>query len=150
MCDSFRLTCFTKDMGQLLMWSYYADGLRGFAVVFDEKKLISGRDDTLLLNVSYRSKPPEVDTLVYGVLWDQEDFHLKAIEEEHAIQRYRGQNGRLTANPDYKAVADDALKMMRQMWQLVFATKPKEWRYERERRLLIHSQQADRSPLFLD
>jgi Protein of unknown function (DUF2971) len=150
MCDSFRLTCFTKDSGQLLMWSHYADGLRGFAVVFDEKELIFGRDDSLFLDVSYRSTPPEVDTLVYGVLWDQEDFHSKAIEEERAILKHRGQKGRLPANPDYKAVADDALKRMRQTWQLVFATKPKEWQYERERRLLIHSGKTDNSPIFLE
>jgi len=150
MCDSFRLTCFAKDVGQLLMWSHYADGLRGFAVLFDEKELISGRDDSFLIDVSYRSTPPEVDTMVYGVLWDQEDYHLKAIEEERAIQKHRGQQGRLPANPDYKAVADDALKRMRQMWQLVFATKPREWRYERERRLLIHSNRTDRAPMFFE
>lgn len=150
MCDSFRLTCFTKDMGQLLMWSHYADGLRGFAVVFDEKELLSGRNDSFFLDVTYRSMPPEVDTLVYGVLWDQEDYHLKSIEEERSLQKCKGQKGRSLANPDYKAVADDALKRMRQMWQLVFATKPKEWRYERERRLLVHSGKTDTSPIFLD
>ena len=149
MCDCFRLTCFAKNVGRLLMWSHYADGLRGFVVVFDEKVLISGRDDSFFLDVSYRSTPPEVDTLVYGVLWDQEDYHLMVIEEERASQKRRGQNGRLPANPDYKAVANDAHKRMRQIWQKTFATKPREWRYERERRLLIHSKKADTSPIFL-
>lgn len=150
MCNSFRLTCFTGDMGHLLMWSHYADGLRGFAVVFDEEELLSGRDDSFFLDVSYCSTPPEVDTLVYGVLWDQEDYHLKAIEEDRASQKRQGQKGRLPANPDYKVVADDALKRMRQMWQQVFATKPREWRYERERRLLVHSGRNNTSPIFFD
>ena len=132
------------------MWSHYADGLRGFVVVFDENELISGRDDSFLLDVSYRSAPPEVDTLVYGILRDQEDYHLKVIEEERSLQRYKGQQARLLANPDYKFAADDALKRMRHMWQLVFATKPREWRYERERRLLIHSENNDKSPILFD
>lgn len=150
MRDSFRLTCFAKEFGQLLMWSHYADGLRGFVVVFDEKELISGRSDSFFLDVSYSNAPPEVDTLVYGILWDQEDYHLKAIEEERAGWKNRGQKGRLRANPDYKAVSDGALRRMRLMWQMVFATKPREWKYERERRLLIHSDRTDTTPIFLD
>ena len=150
MRDAFRLTCFAKEFGQLLMWSHYADGLRGFVVVFDERQLISGRDDSFFLDVSYSNAPPEVDTLVYGVLWDQEDYHLKAIEEERANRKHRCEKGRLRANPDYKVVSDDALKRMRLMWQMVFATKPREWKYERERRLLIHSDRTDSKPIFLD
>jgi len=45
MRDSFRLTCFAKEFGQLLMWSHYADGLRGFVVVFDERELICSIPD---------------------------------------------------------------------------------------------------------
>lgn len=150
MRDAFRLTCFAKESRQLLMWSHYADGLRGFVVIFDERQLISGRDDSFFLDVSYSNAPPEVDKLLYGVLWDQEDYHLKAIEEERANRKHRGEKGRLRANPDYKVVSDDALKRMRLMWQMVFATKPREWKYERERRLLIHSDRTDSRPIFLD
>ena len=36
---------------------------------------------------------------------------------------------------------------MRDIWQLVFATKPSEWKYEQERRLLVQTDRSDAQPI---
>ena len=36
---------------------------------------------------------------------------------------------------------------MQDIWQLVFAAKPTEWKYEGERRLLVQSPQGDNKPI---
>lgn len=36
---------------------------------------------------------------------------------------------------------------MKEIWQLVFAAKPAEWKYEGERRLLVQSPQSDTKPI---
>jgi hypothetical protein len=38
--DSALIACFCSNFDNLLMWSHYADGLRGFCIEFDKKLLI--------------------------------------------------------------------------------------------------------------
>jgi hypothetical protein len=40
------------------------------------------------------------------------------------------------------------VKQMHEMWQHAFAGEPVEWRYEKERRLLVHSNRQDSEPIF--
>ncbi|WP_241233656.1 hypothetical protein [Altericroceibacterium xinjiangense] len=47
----------------------------------------------------------------------------------------------------YEESGAEALGTMREIWQHVFATKPAEWRYERERRLLVQTDMDDTRPL---
>jgi hypothetical protein len=47
----------------------------------------------------------------------------------------------------YEDSGAEALRTMREIWQHVFATKPSEWRYERERRLLVQTDLDDTRPL---
>jgi DUF2971 family protein len=92
MVDSIRIACFGSEPGNLLMWSHYADGLRGFCVVFDEKLIVSAEPEGYLTNVAYLEKPPLVDSFVYAVACDQQDYHLIAIEETETQIRYLGKN----------------------------------------------------------
>ncbi|ROT94445.1 DUF2971 domain-containing protein [Histidinibacterium lentulum] len=41
MRDGVRIACFGSQRDNLLMWSHYADGLRGFCIVFDENLVVS-------------------------------------------------------------------------------------------------------------
>lgn len=145
MKQGMRISCFSAEADNLLMWSHYGDGLRGFCIAFDEG-VIAG-DDGYVLDVAYLHTPPRVDSFVYGVAWDQDWYSDVAIEEaEHAA---RAQVRIL--QPDevamYEESGAEALSTMREIWQHVFATKPAEWRYERERRLLVQTDTDDTSPL---
>jgi hypothetical protein len=61
--------------------SHYADGLRGFCVIFDEKALLGGRPEAYALDVAYLDKPPEIDSFIYGIARDQDWYSQTAIEE---------------------------------------------------------------------
>ena len=143
-----RIACFASERDNLLMWSHYADGLRGFCVVFDEEILLGGRREAYALDVSYTDKPPEIDSFIYGIAWDQDWFSHVAIEEAQKRIQALGET-RLLADVDmYETSGAEALGIMQDLWQRVFATKPMEWRYEGERRLLIQTDRKDESPLF--
>src|SRR3546814_21135584 len=47
----------------------------------------------------------------------------------------------------YEESGEQALRTMREIWQQVFATKPAEWKYERERRLLVQTDRDDAAPV---
>lgn len=134
MREEVRISCFASDRDNLLMWSHYADGLRGFCLAFDEGKIMDTVSEGYLAQVAYTRTPPAIDNLVYGISKDQEWYHEMAIEEQ-------GQN------PDYQDAADEAVRKMQSIWREVFATKPVEWSYERERRLLVQTSRRDTAPI---
>ncbi len=146
MLDGMRIACFGPERDNLLMWSHYADGLRGFCVVFDEEAVISAEPDAYFADVAYCDQPPVVDSFVYAVAYDQYEYHLMAIDEEETQIKHLGKkdDGWVAA---YRIAADEALHRMQLTWQQVFATKPREWEYERERRLLIQTDRNDLTPL---
>jgi hypothetical protein len=129
------------------MWSHYADGLRGFCLVFNEESIVSAEPEGYVTDVAYLEKPPLVDSFVYAVAYDQEDYHLMAIEETETEIRHLGKTDQEGWIPVYKESAEAALKHMREMWQHAFAAKPVEWRYERERRLLVYTERQDREAI---
>lgn len=138
MMDQVRVGCFGTNSTDLLMWSHYADGLRGFCLGFDEDDLRRGAPEAYITDVEYLEVPPMVDSFVYAVADDQYDFHLTAISEGDALQEITQ-----TEDPfrvDYQVAADEALETMHQTWRLIFAAKPLEWKYERERRMLLLSE----------
>jgi len=148
MRQAMRIACFASERDNLLMWSHYADGLRGFCVVFDEETLVSERREAYALDVAYTDKPPEIDSFIYGIAWDQDWFSHVAIEEAQKRILALGETQRLADVEMYETSGAEALGMMQDLWQRVFATKPVEWRYEGERRLLIQTGGEDKSPLF--
>src|SRR5665213_166203 len=147
MADGMRIACFCSEPVNLLMWSHYADGLRGFCIVFDEQLVTNTTPKGFIIDVAYLEKPPLVDSFVYAVSHDQEDYHVMAIQEARPRGRYqrKTESGLITG---YREAADTALKHMREMWQHAFAAKPLEWRYEKERRLLVPTDRQDREPIF--
>jgi hypothetical protein len=62
--------------------------------------------------------------------------------------KYQGKTERQADIPMYEKSGAEALRTMRDIWQHVFATKPAEWRYERERRLLVPTDRTDTTPVF--
>lgn len=148
MRQQVRISCFSSEADNLLMWSHYGDGLRGFCVAFDEDEITQGGTTGYALDVVYRSSPPPVDSFIYGVAWDQYWYSHVAVEETEAAIKYQGKIALQENITGYEASGADALRTMRTIWQNVFATKPAEWKYERERRLLIQTDRIDTAPIF--
>ena len=125
------------------MWSHYADGLRGFCIVFDEELVTKTEPEAYLLDVAYLHAPPIADSFVCAIAWDQDWYCQKAIEETETRIRHLGRTEEKQWIPIYEQAGMEALKQMREIWQLVFATKPSEWKYEQERRLLVQTGRSD-------
>jgi hypothetical protein len=138
MFDRTRLVCFGSESTNLLMWAHYADGLRGFCIVFDEVELLKGNPEPYLTDVQYSETPPTADSFVYAVAEDQHGYHMQAIHD-HPDDGLVG---------DYGTAADDAMALMKTIWQRVFATKPLDWEYEHEKRLLLHAMDTGKEPMF--
>lgn len=146
MRQSVRIACFGSKRDDLLMWSHYADGLRGFCITFDEQMLATSKGD-YILDVAYTSAPPVVDSFIYGLAWDQDWYSHVAIEETTKRLRYEGRKEPFDEVSMYEESGAEALRTMRGIWQQVFATKPVEWQYEHERRLLMQTDCTDTSPI---
>ena len=124
MKNKTRICCFSSSADNLLMWSHYADGLRGFCLVLDADAVIESKPEAYLTEVAYLERPPIVDAFVYAVASDQYDFHMMAAHEAQGCEAY-------------EEVAEVAMSNMKKMWAHTFAIKPTEWKYEQEQRLLI-------------
>lgn len=139
MMDDFRICCFGSEADNLLMWSHYADGLRGFCLVFDADEITTGDDDPYLTDVAYLDRPPVVDAFVYAMANDQFEYHRDAVNGGLAranmyIKAPPPSEGELST---FREVAEAAFAHMKLMWQQVFSSKPLPWKYENERRLLL-------------
>lgn len=147
MRDEVRIACFGSQRENLLMWSHYADGLRGFCIVFDEDAVVKSDPEAYLLDVEYTDAPPTVDSFVYAIAHDQEWYHQVAIEETETRIKHLGKADDKEWIPIYEEAGAAAVAKMRKIWQYVFAVKPSEWSYERERRLLVHTRCCDKEPM---
>lgn len=134
-----RICCFASEADNLLMWSHYGDGLRGFCVEFDETvvtEVISSLEGfPFIADVAYADEPPSVDGMVLGVLDDQIDYAWMCWHEEKN-DFWRGEAERLTEE-------------LRELYRRAFATKPRAWAYERERRLIVQTDQHNLEPLIV-
>lgn len=114
--NSARISCFCAEANNLLMWSHYADGLRGFCIEFDDDVFDGNTPEKYPIElhyVKYRSSPPSVDTVAYSIandmFWHCED-------------------------------ADEGLKALYELDTKTLATKPSQWAYESEIRAITHIQ----------
>lgn len=139
--DYTRITCFATNSTNLLMWSHYADGLRGLCVGFDEDALIDNAN-AYLATVRYSDRPPVVDSFIYAVAEDQRDYHSMALAE------HRGPEPDPYA-PSYQKVEREAHALMVSIWENAFAAKPMQWAYEQEKRLLLRIPDGGTAPTFL-
>lgn len=147
MRQGMRISCFSSEADNLLMWSHYGDGLRGFCIVFDEDVITLGNEAAYVLDVAYLGAPPQVDSFIYGVAWDQDWYSQTAIAETSTAIQYQGRTGLEGEIAMYEESGEQALRTMREICQQVFATKPAQWRYERERRLLVQTERDDATPV---
>ncbi|WP_374410657.1 DUF2971 domain-containing protein [Novosphingobium colocasiae] len=147
MRQEIRISCFSAQSDNLLMWSHYADGLRGFCIAFDEEVLTQGSSIGYVVDVAYLNAPPRVDSFVYAVARDQDWYSRVAIEETEAAIKYQGKAELAGEIAMYKESGARALRTMREIWQQVFAAKPAQWQYECERRLLVQTGRDDAAPV---
>jgi len=147
MRNAVRIACFGSQRDNMLMWSHYADGLRGFCIVFDEDCIARIEPEAYLLDVKYLDAPPTVDSFVYAVASDQDWYHQVAIEETEAHIRHLGKTDEKHEIAAYEQARAEAVAQMREIWQQVFAVKPIDWKYEGERRLLVQTQRTDSEPI---
>ncbi len=147
MRDQIRIACFGSQRDNMLMWSHYADGLRGFCIAFDKNSVAMVEPEAYVLNVEYCDTPPIVDSFVYAIAHDQDWYHQVAMEETKSRIRFMGKTDEEGWIPVYEKAGAEAIAQMREIWQQVFAVKPLDWKYEHERRLLVHTQQRDTEPI---
>ena len=143
--EDMRIACFGSQVDNLLLWSHYADGLRGFCVVFDEELVLDTALKADVYDVVYLDGPPEVDSFVFGIAADQVWYHQQAILGTKAANKDSA--GQADIIVGYEHALEDAVTQMRQTWQRAFAAKPADWAYEQERRLLVSTDQSDTCPI---
>lgn len=129
--EGAKISCFSKDMNNLLMWSHYADGMRGFCVGFDERLLLSleEKKEAVIIPVSYSEAPPIIDRIVYALVNDQIWYNETALYEEP--------NGSYVR--EHRKDLREAKKLLNKLYTKTIATKPVQWKYEKEVRLIYYS-----------
>lgn len=129
--DAARIACFASRPDNLLMWAHYADGLRGFCIEFEEQAFSLDGRPLELLEVAYMVKPPIFDSFLWAVAWDQAGYHSQALDELRATGKDDG------FNKDYQKSLEEADALLKELYINMFATKPKDWLYEEEVRLIV-------------
>lgn len=135
-----RISCFSKEIDNLLMWSHYADGLRGFCLEFDESLLMSveTEKEASIIPVLYAMDPPLVDKMLFSLADDQIWYHEMAMEEDP--------NSPMLL--DYEQALKDATQLLESLYTKTIATKPKQWKYEKEFRLVFYSDKTTEGEYF--
>ncbi|HEY4325114.1 MAG TPA: DUF2971 domain-containing protein [Mucilaginibacter sp.] len=136
--ESARIACFSRDITNMLMWSHYTDGLRGFCIEFAPDQLIKPSQQAVILKVKYSRKPEHIDTMVYSVAEDQVDFHEMVIDEELGYRKYVKDHKRDNIRP-YADWLKRSRRLLFSLYAKQLAVKPMEWCYEKEMRLIYHS-----------
>jgi hypothetical protein len=139
--NSVRISCFSKEVDNLLMWSHYADGLRGFCLEFDDSIFLSIDTDknASIIPVSYSEEPPVVDKMLYSLANDQIWYHEMALGE--------GPNSPAEVQ-NYEKALIDAEQLLDDLYTKTIATKPIQWKYEEEIRLVFSSNEASEGEYF--
>lgn len=143
--DSARISCFSKRVDNLLMWSHYADGLRGFCIEFDKKELLKDQElNSEVHEVLYRIEPAVLDTMVYEVAKDQVWYHEMAIDGEEKMRKYVKDYKPDNLLPEYRKALTEAHKLLFELYTMMLCSKPDDWKYEEEVRLIKHTDSGDK------
>jgi hypothetical protein len=144
-----RISCFSKDADNLLMWSHYADGLRGFCIEFDPDLVVTNYiEEAAIYDVLYQDTPAIIDTAVIAVLNDQADYHEDAIYASKQEMKHLGKD--MQAEIDsYEECLIGVYKSNNEIYQKMLATKPLDWKYENEVRLICPAKFPDEKGEFL-
>lgn len=145
--ESTRIACFGSESDNLLMWSHYADGLRGFCLVFDDTEILEASPrGSFAVDVSYVDAPPKADAFVYAIFSELIDYNEMAIGEAESQAKHRGKIDPFLE--DHRKDLERSILGWQEIMQMVFATKPIDWSYEAERRLLAQASTDSHDPLF--
>jgi hypothetical protein len=88
--NSARITCFSKRPDNLLMWSHYADGLRGFCLEFDRDiLLVNELDNVKFYDVEYKENPATIDTALIATLQDQIEHSLDSCISDDETSNHK-------------------------------------------------------------
>lgn len=142
--DSARLTCFSQNRDNLLMWSHYADGLRGFCIEF-EKEIFINLNQAGIYDIIYQDFPPIVDTMLHEVANDQVWYHEMVIDEEEIKANRFPQHQKDPLLPDYHIALNDARNLLQDLYFKMLCHKPLQWEYEKEVRLIFHSDSSEKT-----
>ncbi len=128
--NSARITCFSKRADNLLMWSHYADGLRGFCLEFDRDiLLVNELDNVKSYDVEYKENPAVIDTALIATLQDQIEHSFDALDSCASNDE----------TSDHKEHFDKSLAESNDIFKKMLATKPINWQYEEEIRVIYQS-----------
>nr|WP_253822618.1 DUF2971 domain-containing protein [Vibrio europaeus] len=120
------------------MWSHYADGLRGFCIEYEPTTILGDNPKfASIYDVLYQNTPAVIDTALEAVHSDQIDYHGNAIEASTSESEIELLDEKLYEN---------VLKSQ-EIYMKMLATKPKEWSYEEEKRIIYLSTDRDDSLL---
>ena len=121
--------------------------LRGFCAEFDDALVQKADERVFLTPVEYVEAPQHADSFVYAVAEDQWDFHGMCVYDHD-----RGAGGAISApeRDSYEEASLQAHARITAIWRRVFATKPVEWRYEGEQRLLLQATDGGAEPVQLE
>ncbi|MEZ5716545.1 MAG: DUF2971 domain-containing protein, partial [Paracoccaceae bacterium] len=143
--DKVRIACFGSEPDSLLMWSHYGDGLRGFSIVFDETVLLEQEGKGFVVDVDYVIEPPICDAFVWAVadgLVEYNETELAELSGKHCSVSSEGMS-----ESEIRSELDRSLLVQQKILRALFATKPIEWQYERERRFLFQANIDGTEPL---
>jgi hypothetical protein len=122
-----RITCFSKRDDNLLMWSHYADGLRGFCIEYDPSLILSNdKAFSSIHDVHYTQTPAVIDTAIMSIHSDLIDYN------EYAMSQPNYSPGSI----NYKEEQLKSINEANHIFEKILATKPLEWAYEEEIRLI--------------
>lgn len=137
---------FGSEPDNLLMWSHYADGLRGFCLVFDDTEILEASPrNSFAVDVTYVDAPPNADAFVYAICSELIDYNEMAIGEAESQAKHQGKIDPFLE--DHRKDLERSILGWQEIMQMVFATKPIDWSYEAERRLLVQASTDAHDPL---
>lgn len=153
--NSVRISCFSKRADNLLMWAHYADGLRGFCLEFDpDLVLTENHDYAEIFEVLYDCNSPKIDTAVIAVLNDQVEYHEDAIYDTNNRLKHieLNENEKEKIEDEiqmYKEYLDSVYLKNREIYQKMLANKSVEWSYEEELRIILQTNNTEKTGLFM-
>lgn len=129
-----RISCFCKEPDNLLMWAHYANGMRGFCLEFDRKSLVDERAFVKIYEVDYREEPAEIDLAIYKIYLDQSFSNSRCLHMAH------DSNDKTSLSADKARLS----KIDDDLYRVSLATKPREWEYEEEIRVVVQTPLEDK------
>lgn len=123
--ENSKILCLCKSNKNLLMWSYYADGLKGFLIGYDQHKLLESLAPTewkYQFHVKYEDEIPDVGSMI--------------LERHHSDKACEDAPLDLPEN-DFDALSDSFKGKLLELNEKLFATKNTAFEHEEEYRIVI-------------